>query len=83
MVSVSASSTALYRCAVLSEMWHEILRTDSRAVYGSSAGSLIGAYLLTRQVRPANRTPAACGLAVPRLARHQSLLLYTRSSLFC
>eukprot|EP00965_Chrysotila_dentata_P109793 3627773-Pleurochrysis_carterae.AAC.2 len=28
IVSVSAPSTALYRCAVLSVMWHESLRTD-------------------------------------------------------
>mmetsp|Transcript_50756 Transcript_50756/g.110154 ORF Transcript_50756/g.110154 Transcript_50756/m.110154 type:complete len:251 (-) Transcript_50756:373-1125(-) len=39
IVSVSAPSTALYRCAVLSVMWHESLRTDSRAVYGSSSPS--------------------------------------------
>ena len=31
IVSVSDDSTAVYRCAVLSEMWHEILRTCARA----------------------------------------------------
>ena len=37
IVSVSDDSTAVYRCAVLSEMWHEILRTCARApVYEGS-----------------------------------------------